>query len=195
MSNEIFWTVPQREDVELEMDAGASASWASSRPLRYFSQKFQRDAVKLAPCQMYVTDRQDEVLETVLGSCVAACIRDPVAGVAGLNHFMLPLTEQPRTRDVMATLRYGNHAMDMLIERLVRVGARLDRLEIKVFGGANVMTGPTVGEANATWVLRYLEARNLPIAARHLGGVLPRSLHYFPATGVVLMQQIDSKNT
>lgn len=166
---------------------------ADNGPARYFSQKFQKDAVKLAPCQLYITDRLDEVLETVLGSCVAACIRDPLMGIAGINHFMLPSTPEPRSSDLMATLRYGNHSMDLLIEGLLRRGARQERLEIKVFGGANVMPGPVVGEANADWVLHYLQARNLPIAAQHLGGNLPRSLHYFPATGLVLMQQLDSK--
>ncbi len=142
---------------------------------------------------MYITDQLDEMLETVLGSCVAACIRDPVVGVAGINHFMLPSTNEPRSSDLMTMLRYGNHSMDLLIEGLLRRGARSERLEVKVFGGANVMPGPVVGEANADWVLRYLQARNLPVAAQHLGGNLPRSLHYFPATGLVLMQQLDSK--
>lgn len=162
-------------------------------PSHYFSQKFQKKAVKLAPCQMYITDQLDEMLETVLGSCVAACIRDPVAGIAGINHFMLPSTNEPRSNDLMTMLRYGNHSMDLLIEGLLLRGARSERLEVKVFGGANVMPGPVVGEANADWVLRYLQSRNLPVAAQHLGGTLPRSVHYFPATGLVLMQQLDSK--
>ena len=121
-------------------------------PSHYFSQRFQKQAVKLAPCQMYITDKLDEMLETVLGSCVAACIRDPIAGVAGINHFMLPTTREPRSNDLMTMLRYGNHSMDLLIEGLLRSGAKTERLEVKVFGGANVMTGPVVGEANADWV-------------------------------------------
>jgi chemotaxis protein CheD len=166
-----------------------------SGPSRYFSQKFQKQAVKLAPCQLYITDKLDEMLETVLGSCVAACIRDPQAGIAGINHFMLPTTDEPRSNDLMTMLRYGNHAMDLLIEGLLLRGAKRERLEVKVFGGANVMPGPVVGEANAVWVLRYLEDRKLRIAAQHLKGRLPRALHYFPATGLVLMQQLDSNKT
>lgn len=175
---------------------GKRRSWPedlSDGPSHYFSQKFQKNAVKLAPCQLYITNILDEMLETVLGSCVAACIRDPLAGIAGINHFMLPSTPAPRSDDLMTMLRYGNHSMDLLIEGLLRRGARRERLEIKIFGGANVMPGPVVGEANADWVLQYLQERNLPIAAQHLGGNLPRSLHYFPATGLVLMQQLDSK--
>jgi chemotaxis protein CheD len=175
-------------------DTGTLASYAAGlgQPARYFSAKFQRQAVKLGPCQLYLTKVLDEVLETILGSCVAACIRDPVSAIAGMNHFMLPTSTQPRTWDSADALRYGNHAMDALIEGLMLRGAHLDRLEIKIFGGANVMSGPTVGDANAEWVLRYLESRSLTVTAQHLGGVLPRSLHYFPATGVVLMQRIDS---
>jgi len=164
-------------------------------PSRYFSQKFQKQAVKLAPCQLYITKNLEEILETVLGSCVSACIRDPLAGVAGINHFMLPSTNEPRSNDLSSMLRYGNHSMDLLIEGLLNCGARRERLEIKVFGGANVMAGPVVGDANTDWVLRYLQDRAMPIAAQHLGGTLPRSLHYFPTSGLVLMQQLDSSKT
>lgn len=167
--------------------------FSPDKPCRYFSQKFQKPAVKVGPCQLYITRQMDEVLETILGSCIAACVRDPAAEVAGINHFMLPETHQPRSDEAMASLRYGNHAMDMLIEGLIRRGAQKERLEIKVFGGANVTTGPQVGFSNATWVLRYLAKRGLPVAAQHLGGKLPRSLHYFPQTGLVLMQQLESK--
>jgi chemotaxis protein CheD len=167
----------------------------SSGPSRYFSQKFQKQAVRLGPCHMYITSQLDEMLETVLGSCVTACIRDSQAGVAGINHFMLPATDQPRSNDLMTTLRYGNHSMDLLIEGLMRRGAKSHRLEIKVFGGANVMPGPVVGEANAEWVLRYLQDRKLPVAAQHLGGSLARSVHYFPATGLVLLQQLEPNKT
>ena len=160
---------------------------------RYFSERFQRPAVKLAAGQLYITHEMGEMLETLLGSCVAACIRDPVAGVAGLNHFMLPETSQPRTNDLTAALRYGNHAMDMLIEGLLSRGAQRERLEIKVFGGANVTVGPKVGISNATWVMRYLQSRKLPVAAQHLGGTLARSLHFFPETGLVLMHQLEPR--
>ncbi len=176
-----------------ELRQGNGDRALANAPSRYFNPRFQKQAVKLAPCQLYITDQLDEMLETVLGSCVAACIRDPLAGVAGINHFMLPSTDDPRSGDLSSMLRYGNHSMDMLIEGLLHRGGREERLEVKVFGGANVMSGPMVGEANADWVLRYLHTRNLPVAADHLGGVLPRALHYFPATGVVLMHQIESR--
>jgi chemotaxis protein CheD len=162
-------------------------------PARYFNQKFQRESVRLAPCQLYVTKRHQEMVETVLGSCIAACIRDPEIGVAGMNHFMLPCTDQLRTTDLTTTLRYGNHAMDMLIEGLLRRGAELERLEIKLFGGANVMSGPPVGDANAEWVLRYLADRSLAVATHDLGGSQARSIYYFPETGLVLMQVLESR--
>ncbi|HLN24736.1 MAG TPA: chemoreceptor glutamine deamidase CheD [Patescibacteria group bacterium] len=159
---------------------------------RYFDPSFRIHVVKVLPCQLYFTRQTDEMIATILGSCVSACVRDPVAQVAALNHFMLPETAQPRSADLIATLRYGNHSMDMLIEGLLARGARLERLEIKVFGGGNVTMGPGIGEENANWVLRYLEQRRLPIAARHLGGTNPRRLHYFPGTGLVLMRQLKS---
>jgi chemotaxis protein CheD len=159
---------------------------------RYFDPASKIHVVKVLPCQLYITEQMDEMLATVLGSCVAACVRDPVANVAALNHFMLPETSQPRSTDLAATLRYGNHNMDMLFEGLLARGGKMDRLEIKVFGGGNVTSGPAVGEENANWVLRYLQGRKLTIAAQHLGGTLPRRLHYFPATGLVLMRQLKA---
>ncbi len=134
-----------------ELRQGNGDRALANAPSRYFNPRFQKQAVKLAPCQLYITDQLDEMLETVLGSCVAACIRDPLAGVAEINHFMLPSTDDPRSGDLSSMLRYGNHSMDMLIEGLLHRGGREERLEVKVFGGANVMSGPMVGEANADW--------------------------------------------
>jgi len=159
---------------------------------RYFDPSIGIHVVKVLPCQLYVTRQTDEMIATILGSCVAACVRDPVAQVAAMNHFMLPETAQPRSSDQTLTLRYGNHSMDMLIEGLLARGARTERLEIKVFGGGNVTMGPGIGEDNARFVVRYLEQHRLPIAARHLGGVNPRRIHYFPGTGLVLMRQLRS---
>lgn len=159
-------------------------------PTRYTDPQTQRPIVKILPCQLYVTEQMDEVLATVLGSCVSLCIRDPVAEVAGMNHYMLPCTEAPRSNDRQVTLRYGNHSMDILLEEMFRRGARLNRLEVKLFGGARVTAGQPVGEENARFALEYLKRHHLPIAAQHLGGIAPRSLQYYPGTGVVLMKRL-----
>jgi chemotaxis protein CheD len=143
--------------------------------------------VKVFPGEYYVTSKLDEVLVTVLGSCVSACIRDPIAGIGGMNHFMLP---QDRGGggwgDDLKSTRYGNFAMEKLLNELVKAGCMRERMEIKVFGGGNVTdTDNAVGTDNAEFVLRYLKAEGLRCTAQDLGGLYPRRIHYFPATGRV----------
>jgi chemotaxis protein CheD len=118
---------------------------------------------------------------------VAACIRDPRLGIGGMNHFMLP---QGRTggwgRDPEST-RFGNFAMEKLINELMKMGCSRESLEIKVFGGGNVTeSNIAVGTDNAQFALRYLEAERLRCVAQDLGGRFPRRIHYSPATGRVV---------
>ncbi|CAL75698.1 Chemotaxis protein cheD [Bradyrhizobium sp. ORS 278] len=157
---------------------------------RYRDKRFDAVVVKVFPGEHYVTDKEDEMLVTVLGSCVAACIRDPKTGVGGMNHFMLP-ENFSHWGNASDSMRYGNVAMERLInDVLIRGGARR-RLEIKVFGGANVLNGVAkIGHRNADFVEEYLAAENLPIAASHLRGSLPRRVHYFPATGRVMLLEL-----
>ena len=124
-----------------------------------------------------------EVLSTVLGSCVAVCLSDPVAKVGGMNHFLLPAA--PGQGDAK-TLRYGAHAMEVLINELLKLGARRRALEAKLFGGANVTDalGP-IGKANASFALAYLSDEDIPCIARSLGGTQARRIMFRPATGHV----------
>ncbi|MGD0024302.1 MAG: chemoreceptor glutamine deamidase CheD [Xanthobacteraceae bacterium] len=143
--------------------------------------------VKVFPGEFYVTRKSDEVLLTVLGSCVSACIRDAVAGVGGMNHFMLAQDKSGSWGDDLRSTRFGNFAMEKLINELVKAGCARERMEIKVFGGGNVTdTSNAVGSDNAEFVLRYLAAEGLRCAAKDLGGTLPRRIHYYPATGRVV---------
>jgi chemotaxis protein CheD len=147
--------------------------------------------VRVLPGEHYVTDDMDEAIITVLGSCVAACIRDPIAGVGGMNHFMLPQSERGQWGSSNASLRYGNFAMERLINDLLVRGAKRENLEIKVFGGANVLNnGSMIGWKNADFVEEYLGEEGLPIAASHLRGANPRRIHYFVSTGKVQMLEL-----
>jgi chemotaxis protein CheD len=157
---------------------------------RYYDARFQAMAVKVLPGQYYVTAREDEMLVTVLGSCVTACVRDPVACVGGMNHFMLPESVSGRWGEEEAALRYGNHAMAQLVAEVLWNEGRLDRLEVKLFGGANVTPGTRLGDHNVAYALRFLEEAGIRVRARHVGGVLPRAIKYFPASGKVLMRLI-----
>jgi chemotaxis protein CheD len=147
-------------------------------------------AVKINPGEHYVTRNAAEMIVTVLGSCVAACIRDPVAGVGGMNHFMLPESPSGTWGGRSASLRYGNFAMERLVNDILALGGRRDRLEVKVFGGAGMIDGANIGPRNADFVEAYLREQGLPIAAAHLRGDHARRIHYFPLTGRVLMQEM-----
>lgn len=162
----------------------------------YFDREFGIAAVKLLPGEYYVTSR-DMVLTTVLGSCVSACVRDSTAGVGGMNHFMLPEDADPTSRDAVAAMRYGAYAMEMLLNELLKGGARRERLEAKVFGGGAVLTNMTmlnIGERNADFVLRYLQTEQVRIAAQDLRGSLPRRINYFPVTGRVTVRKLRQQD-
>ena len=158
---------------------------------RYRDPRFDAVAVKVFPGEHYVTDSAGEMLVTVLGSCVAACIRDPVIGVGGMNHFMLPESGGDGWGGASPCMRYGNVAMERLINDILARGGLRQRLEIKVFGGGNVMRGSSnIGHRNADFVEEYLAAEGLRITAAHLRGDLPRRVHFFPATGQVMLLEL-----
>jgi chemotaxis protein CheD len=143
--------------------------------------------MKVFPGEFYLTKEINEVLVTVLGSCVSACIRDPVVGVGGMNHFMLPHHGSGAWGNDLKSTRFGNFAMEKLINELIKAGCVRERMEIKVFGGGNVTdSSNAVGSENAEFIMAYLKAEGLKCAASDLGGTLPRRIHYYPSTGRVV---------
>lgn len=160
-------------------------------PNHYYDRGFATEAAKIMPGEYYVTGR-DMLLVTVLGSCVAACIRDPMTGIGGMNHFMLPDAGDPANL-LSASARYGGYAMEMLVNQLIKMGAARVRLEAKVFGGAAVMRNFTVhnvGERNSEFVLEYLEREGIRVVAQDLRDIYPRKVYYFPATGRALVKRL-----
>jgi chemotaxis protein CheD len=127
----------------------------------------------------HVSAQTGVVLTTVLGSCVAACIFDPVRRVGGMNHFLLPDGAGSGVGQ-----RYGAHAMELLINEILKAGGRRDRLEAKLFGGGRMFDSlRDVGSANADFAERYLAAEGIRLVGGSLRGSGGRSLHYWPATG------------
>ena len=157
---------------------------------RYFDRHFESEAVKVLPGEYYVTT-SNMVLVTVLGSCVSACIRDKDKGVGGMNHFML--AESSDSGGLSSSARYGTYAMEILINHLLKLGARRGSLEAKVFGGGRVMaklTSSQVGDRNARFVLDYLDTEGIPVKAQDLLDVHPRKVYFFPASGRVLVKKL-----
>jgi len=147
-------------------------------PNHYFDRNFNIEAAKILPGEYYVSAR-DMLLVTVLGSCVAACIRDPKTGIGGMNHFMLPEGGGDQHNLLSNSARYGGYAMEVLINQLVKLGANRNRLEAKVFGGAAVLRGFTtvqVGEMNSEFVLEYLHTERIRVVAEDLLDVYPRKV-------------------
>jgi chemotaxis protein CheD len=157
---------------------------------RYYDRHFETEAAKILPGEYFVSN-QGILLVTVLGSCVAACVRDVEAGIGGMNHFMLP---DDGGRDTAGTsARYGSYAMEVLINHLLKLGARRNRLEAKVFGGGAVMASlasSNVGARNAEFVLRYLKTEKIPVVAKDLLDSYPRKVYYFSQTGRVLVKKL-----
>jgi chemotaxis protein CheD len=156
----------------------------------YFDAEHKLPGVKLLPGEYHVS-REDMVQVTVLGSCVAACIRDTRTGYGGMNHFMLPDGGGEGNQDAPA--RYGVYAMEVLINSLIKLGANRQYFEAKVFGGGNVMrvlSQSNVGQRNAEFVLDFLAAEKIRVAARDLEDIYPRKVYFFPASGKVRVKKL-----
>jgi chemotaxis protein CheD len=142
------------------------------------------------PGEYHATDR-DVAIVTVLGSCVAACLRDRESGIGGMNHFMLPRGGDCGPASTSA--RYGVNAMELLINELIHMGARRSRLEAKVFGGGNMLEGCValnIGQANARFVAQFLRAESIPVVGSDLEGNGSRKVCFFPSTGRALVRSI-----
>jgi chemotaxis protein CheD len=139
--------------------------------------------------------REPAVIRTLLGSCVAACLRDPVSGVAGMNHFMLPA---PLTRESAGNLpRFGVHAMELLIGEIQKLGGERARLEAKVFGAGHVLdllkSGNGVGEQNIIFIRTFLEMERIPLLAQDLGGLSARQVLFHTDSGKVLVRRVSGQ--
>ena len=160
----------------------------------YYDRTFDCDAAKILPGEYYYTTK-DMLIVTVLGSCVSACIRDRVTGLGGMNHFMLPDAGNDVNSPVSASMRYGTFAMEVLINDLLKSGARRENLEAKVFGGGAVLRGFTainVGERNASFVMSYLKTEKIRVLAEDLNDIYPRKVYFFPRTGKVLVKKLTA---
>lgn len=157
---------------------------------RFHDHQLKCDVVKIMPGELFVASGHI-ALATVLGSCVAACIWDPITRIGGMNHFMLA-DGRHSARDSM---RYGGFAMDTLIRHVLAAGALSHSLQAKVFGGGQVLrrlSHNDIGGDNARFVLAYLQEQDIPVTAQDLGDICPRKLYFFPDTGRVLLRRLPS---
>ena len=162
---------------------------------RYWDKYHKVYAAKILPGEYYVT-MHGEMIVTVLGSCISACIRDRVFGIGGMNHFMLPVGEEDGSSSNTwnsAATRYGNFAMEALINDILKNGGRRENLEIKVFGGGMILENMTdIGKKNINFVRDFIKTEGFSLLAEDLGDIYPRKVHYFPQSGKILMKKLRS---
>lgn len=162
----------------------------------YFEAKVNSKVYPVLPGYHKVIYEPDIAITTLLGSCVAACIRDKTTGIGGLNHFLLPHDKSEGAGGFSA--RYGVNAMEVLINEILKAGARKDNLEAKVFGAGNVIArveSTNVGQQNADFVIAYLRDEGIRLLASDLGGDRARRVFYFPATGKARVLSLSNQDT
>ncbi len=156
-----------------------------------WQERWQRFVVKVKPGEFYVAPPSMGI-STVLGSCISACIRDPDTGIGGINHFMLPDAMEGNNR--LSSASYGAFAMEQLINSLLKLGCRRDTLEVKLAGGADMLSGSyRVGEQNVHFVRDYLVREGLNLCAEDVGGRQARRLIYFPDQGRMLIKRMEAE--
>ena len=165
---------------------------------RAWNNTYEIVAAHLLPGEYFVT-LHNEAIYTTLGSCISACIRDRVSGIGGMNHFMLPASsgvDSWKAADNSASTRYGNFAMEHLINNILKNGGKRQNLEAKIFGGGRIIANMTdVGMRNISFARDYLETEGLKIISEDVGETFPRMVVYFPATGKVRVKRLRSLHT
>lgn len=162
---------------------------------RYWDRQHNSFVAKILPGEFYVT-KQAEMIATTLGSCVSACIWDEKNGIGGMNHFMLPLTDKDKDEVVWGNLpsdatRYGNYAMEHLINEIMTNGGLRRNIRAKVFGGGKVLKqGSDIGAKNIDFVLQYLDVERIPLLSHDLGDLYPRKVIFDPVTGRAKMKKL-----
>ncbi len=165
---------------------------------RYWDRHTGLYGAKILPGEFYVT-RNNEYIITVLGSCVSACIWDEVAGIGGMNHFMLPDDNNASgswaSGSNSSSARYGNVAMEMMINEILKNGGSRNRLRAKIFGGGQMLSSMTdIGQRNILFVYDYIKTEGIVKVGEDVGSVYPRKVMFFPLTGRVRMKRLGSMN-
>jgi chemotaxis protein CheD len=161
---------------------------------RYWDQRMNLWAAKVLPGELYVS-LHGEMISTVLGSCISACVRDVQKGIGGMNHFMLPEPNEHSSDNWGSdnlTTRYGNWAMEALLNELFKRGAKKQHIEVKLFGGGQIIQNMTdIGARNISFARQYMAAEGFKVVAEDVGGQRPRKVLYFPDTGAVKVKRLN----
>jgi chemotaxis protein CheD len=162
---------------------------------RVWNDTFDASSARLNPGEYYVT-KNNEAIYTTLGSCVSACIRDRITGIGGMNHFMLPASIDDgrwKAAGLGSATRYGNFAMEHLINEILKNGGSRKNLEVKLFGGGRIIANMTdVGMRNIDFARDYINTEGLQVTSEDVGDVFPRMVVYFPVSGKARVKRLRS---
>ena len=161
----------------------------------HFDSHFNKQIITILPGEFYSTDKP-VLISTVLGSCISIALYDPDLKLGGLNHFMLPTTNRTQEISIEEQGRYGDFAMELLLNDMFKKGAKKENLKAKVFGGGNVLDDGgfhknRTGLNNISFALEYLQTENIPIIANDTGGIFPRKIFYDPQTSKIYLKRIQ----
>lgn len=160
---------------------------------RYWDPSRGLHVAKILPGEYYIS-MSGEMITTVLGSCISACIRDRKLGIGGMNHFMLPSSAKlDDWGGSSSSARYGSFAMEVLINEILKAGGRRENLEVKAFGGASVNSSlSSVGRKNIAFLHEFLQIEGLHLAVEDLGTQYPRKVNFFPDSGRAQVKKLRS---
>jgi len=180
--------------MNLPANDGSSAPGQFSHIQRRFDARLDAVVATLHPGDYYVA-AEGELIRTVLGSCVSACVRDSRRRIGGMNHFMLPVDRSDGTSSwngsASASTRFGNVAMERLINEILKLGGRRDDLEFKLVGGGKVLDALSdVGARNIRFVKQYVQAEGFKVIGEDLGDLYPRKVLYDPTTGFARVKRL-----
>ena len=165
---------------------------------RYWDEINQCWSAKILPGEIYVS-RHGEMITTVLGSCISVCVRDVRLGIGGMNHFMLPdqgnnTNNRWGTNPTTFESRYGNWAMEYLINAILKMGSKREHLELKVFGGGKIIPSLTdIGQHNILFLKQYIRDESLNVVASDLGDTCSRKILFFTKTGAVHLKRMHGE--
>jgi chemotaxis protein CheD len=166
----------------------------------YWDHRFNRQAIKILPGDYYVS-KGKEMIVTVLGSCISACIQDTVLKIGGMNHFMLPKDKSYKKHthvdviDNTAAARYGNVAMERMINDIIKRGGNRHNMKAKIFGGGRITKSSLdIGEDNIAFVKEYLDMEGITILSQDVGDIYPRKVYFVPETNDVYVKRIERMN-
>ena len=162
---------------------------------KHYDPHFQKDIITIHPGEYY-TSKDDIYIATVLGSCISVALYDIKQGFGGMNHFMLPKSNRDEPLSSEDEGRFGNFAMELLINDMINKGSSKQSLRAKVFGGGNVLDAGNsqmnmTGINNINFALNYLKAENIPIIVNDTGGIFPRKIYFNPLTSKVYLKRIQ----